>query len=156
MIAFKLYGSAVSGGSKTIGRRKDGTTFVRPERPGYGDWKKRVAQEAGRVMAGRPLLEGPLELRLLFTMVRPKSHVTTRGELRRHAPAAPIVKPDLTKLTRGVEDGMTGVVWRDDSQVCRQQIEKTYGVRVSVAVTVLPLGGTPLSLPGLGQEEGPR
>jgi Holliday junction resolvase RusA-like endonuclease len=38
----------------------------------------------------------------------------------------PTVKPDLTKLLRAVEDALTGVVWRDDSQIIHQVVNKEY------------------------------
>lgn len=35
-------------------------------------------------------------------------------------------KPDVDKLFRMLGDAMTGIVWRDDSQVCYSSINKVY------------------------------
>ncbi|SLG39924.1 Holliday junction resolvase [Mycobacteroides abscessus subsp. abscessus] len=56
-------------------------------------------------------LSGPVEVEILFIMPRPKA--TSR---RRPTPPA-IKRPDIDKLERAVLDGLTGLAWRDDSQV---------------------------------------
>lgn len=39
----------------------------------------------------------------------------------------PTVKPDIDKLARTVLDALTGVVYKDDSQVCHLTLGKIYG-----------------------------
>ena len=79
---------------------------------------------------GRMILwEGPIILRLVFRRTRPKSHYRTgrnAGIIKPSAPAYPTSKPDLTKLTRAIEDALTGIVWKDDAQVVRQETGKVY------------------------------
>lgn len=89
-----------------------------------------------------PLFEGPVGLAVVFTLLRPKGHHGTgrnAGKLRDSAPDYPCVKPDATKLLRGVEDAMTGVIWRDDAQVVEQFVSKRYGQPERVKVTVWTL-----------------
>lgn len=98
-----------------------------------------------------PVLEGPLSFSMTFYTSRPKSHYGTgknAGRLKDSAPALPTSKPDVTKLVRGVEDALTGVVWRDDSQVTDQSACKRYGdpERVEVVVRFCP----PVSREGEG------
>lgn len=87
---------------------------------------------AGRGQGGRDrraqrrrVLTGPLQLDVTFAIARPKGHYGKRGLL----PSAPLfvtVRPDVTKLLRGLEDALTGVLWRDDAQVVKQHACKVY------------------------------
>ena len=80
------------------------------------------------------LIEGPCAVTAAFTLPRPFS----RPLKYKH----PDKKPDLDKITRALLDGMTGVVYRDDAQVCSTNIVKKYPFGderpgVSVIVTTL-------------------
>ena len=57
------------------------------------------------------------------------------------APAWPTVKPDATKLWRSTEDGLTGVLWRDDARIVCQLVRKVYAEdgRTGAAVKVWTL-----------------
>lgn len=134
-VSFTVYGVAQPAGSKTSGVRNDGRRFVRDSAKGSRPWKTQVAQAAGEAMNGDGLLDGPLELSVIFTVPRPKGHYGARG-LRPSAPAYPAVRPDVTKLLRAVEDACTGVVWRDDAQVVAQHAYKVYGEPASASVEV--------------------
>lgn len=72
-------------------------------------WRTTVAWHTAQAYTGPPL-QGALQVVLEFVMPRPASTP------KRTTPAA-IKKPDLDKLIRAVFDALTGVVWRDDSQV---------------------------------------
>lgn len=136
--AFVVYGVAAPAGSKTVWRGKAGQVGVRDASKRSAPWKRLVAQEAGKAMEGAELLEGPLSLHVSVMIPRPKSHYGARG-LRPSAPSAPTTRPDLTKYLRGIEDAMTGIVWRDDAQVITQSAEKRYGEPARVHVRVLEL-----------------
>lgn len=98
-------------------------------------WKHIVASTV-ILHHGRPLLDGPLELRLVFGMKRPRSHFRSNGELRDNAPEYPIGRPDVLKLSRSVEDALTGVLWHDDSQIVIEHLEKTYDDPPGVIIEV--------------------
>ena len=141
-VEITVYGRAAPAGSKTSGVRNDGRRFVRDSSKAAGPWKRAVAEAAGREMDSRELLAGPLRLALTFVVARPLGHYGTgrnNGRVRPSAPAYPTTRPDLTKLTRAVEDALTGVVWRDDAQVVLQTIAKVYGEPARVHVTVTPV-----------------
>ena len=75
-------------------------------------------------------MDGPLRLTLTFFRTRPLGHYGTgrnAAQLKDRAPDKPTVRPDTVKLTRAVEDALTGVVWRDDSQVTTHLLKKRYG-----------------------------
>lgn len=73
-------------------------------------WAAAVHGAAQDLMAGQLPLDGPVELSLEFTLRRPASHP-------KRARTWPTSKPDIDKLTRGVMDALTKVVYWDDAQV---------------------------------------
>lgn len=93
------------------------------------DWRSQVAQAAYLEMVGKKPMMGPLSVRFEFTLPRPKSHYLTgknKHILKKYTPSYHIVKPDLTKLIRAAEDACTGIIWRDDCQIARQEGVKYY------------------------------
>lgn len=89
-------------------------------------WKSAVAMEL-RPVAGRRLA-GPLSLRLVFRLPRPKAHYRSDGTVR---PSAPIhwhaQRPDLDNLEKAVLDAMTAIgVWQDDAQVVTLSSRKSW------------------------------
>lgn len=141
MVSFTVYGVAAPAGSKTVGRTKTGASFVRDSSRRSYPWKRDVAQAAGVAMRDRPLLDGPLELRAVFHVPRPKGHFGKRG-LRPAAPAWPTVKPDVLKLARACEDALSGVVFRDDAQIVVERLEKRYGEPARCELTITPIAAT--------------
>jgi Holliday junction resolvase RusA-like endonuclease len=78
----------------------------------------------------------PLDLRVTFTMPRPKHHFRKNGELKQDAPLFHTGTPDTTKLLRAVEDAITGILWHDDSQVAFQCAQKIYGTNPGAQITI--------------------
>jgi Holliday junction resolvase RusA-like endonuclease len=134
-LSFRVVGKPEPRGSKNAFRTKTGATVVTDANPHSGPWMGVVADAALNAMIGEdgvvaPVMEGPLGLTVIFTVARPKGHYGTgrnAGVLKPSAPAYPAVKPDTTKLLRGLEDALSGVVWRDDAQVVEQAVAKRYG-----------------------------
>lgn len=138
-LVFIVYGTAAPAGSKRVvpaGGRAGGRPIVIDDSKRSTPWKRDVAKEAAAAMLGRPLLEGAIALQLRFYLPRPKGHYGVRGVLP-SAPHYPIVRPDVLKLARGVEDALTGIVWRDDAQIVIEALVKRYGDPARVEVTVM-------------------
>lgn len=142
-LEFRVAGKPEPAGSKRAFpiRRKGGATgvAVTDDNAKSKPWQARVAVAADVAMDGADLFTGPLGLALEFDMRRPKSHFGTGRNaalLKAGSPERPITKPDCTKLVRGVEDAMTGVVWTDDAQVVEQFVSKRYAAREGVRVVV--------------------
>jgi Holliday junction resolvase RusA-like endonuclease len=122
-------GKPISKGNKIPFRRKDGKLGAR-ERNGdkVQTWASTHTTLAHEQMNGRaPIAEHPLHVSLRFSFLRPKSHLKKNGELRKGAPVAMTRKPD---------DALTGIVWRDDSQVTSHYADKAYGPQSGVWVKV--------------------
>lgn len=147
-LQFTVHGLAQSAGSKRAFpfQKPDGTLGVRvtDDNKKSKSWQGHVTDVATEAMDGSELLEGPLQLVLLFCVPRPSGHFGTgknSGVLKDSARPFPTVKPDITKLIRGVEDALTGVVWRDDAQVVAQAALKVYGEPARVEITVNSMDG---------------
>jgi Holliday junction resolvase RusA-like endonuclease len=100
--------------------------------PKAGEWKQDVrytAQKAIEEQSPSEIewpCEAPVSVMVTFYVTRPKSHYNSKGALRPNAPRFPTSKPDATKLWRGTEDALTGIVWKDDAQVVGQLVRKVY------------------------------
>jgi Holliday junction resolvase RusA-like endonuclease len=106
---------------------KGGRAIVVDDNARAKPWQAAVRSAAAELMAGREILSGPLMLSVWFTLARPKVHYRANGiEVKPSAPAYPTVRPDTTKLLRGLEDALTGVLWRDDAQVVYQTAWRLY------------------------------
>lgn len=120
-VTFHVPGIPQPGGSK----RHVGNGVIIDANPKAKGWKQTVAAFAAPHFPAP--LDGPLALTITFLRQRPKGHYRKDGTIK---PGAfheyPTTKPDCTKLVRSTEDALKGIAWRDDSQVCRQSIEKRY------------------------------
>jgi Holliday junction resolvase RusA-like endonuclease len=106
------------------------------------DWRFLVGHTGRSVYDGDPV-EVAVYLELDFERLRPKSHFGTgrnSSKLKPSAPPHPIGRPDTVKLARAVEDALTGVLWRDDSQVVLHRLRKSWGTREGVSVRCSLLG----------------
>jgi Holliday junction resolvase RusA-like endonuclease len=140
-VYFTVVGHPQPAGSKRAFPNKGGGVSVVDDNPKAKSWQAEVSVAAIQAMidAELEMFEGPCGMAVIFTLVRPKGHFGTgknAGVLKESAPPYPIVKPDTTKLLRGVEDAMTTIVYRDDSQVVEQAVSKHYGTPEGVRVSV--------------------
>ncbi|HUW30906.1 MAG TPA: RusA family crossover junction endodeoxyribonuclease [Planctomycetota bacterium] len=107
------------------------------------NWRNAVSGAALKAMGDRPPMQGPVRLDITFYMPRPKYHYyktkARNGELRDDAPGWHTKTPDRGKLLRSTEDAMTGIVYRDDAQVCAGELFKLYGDRLGALITATPL-----------------
>lgn len=124
-ISFTVFGKPAQRGSKRAFpfKRKDGrlAVAVSDDNVRSKDWMHNVSSAAAEAFRGE-LLTGPVSLSVQFYFCRPKSHFRSGdnvGVLRALAPDRHTQKPDLCKSIRAIEDALTGVIWRDDSQICQ-------------------------------------
>jgi Holliday junction resolvase RusA-like endonuclease len=143
-ILITVVGKAQPAGSKRAvpaGGKPGARPFVVDANPKAKAWKDQVGLQAAMQYVG-PLLEGALAVEMIFYEPRPKAHFGTgrnSGIVKDSAPAYPAKKPDLLKLARAVEDGLTGVVWRDDSQTVDLGLGKRYGNTACVQIKIVPV-----------------
>lgn len=94
---------------------------------------------ASQAMAGRPPLEGPLELRLAAIFEPPRSWSKRKTAAALCGLIQPTGRPDATNVAKLIEDALNGVVYRDDAQIVRLSASKRYGPQPMTVVTVTPL-----------------
>ena len=139
----EVYGTPRPGGSKTSGySKKTGKRFIRNANPNTAPWMKLV-RDAAKMQNKRQLLIGPIQIHYDFRFPRPKYHFGTGKNntvLKAKMPDAHTIMPDLTKIIRSTEDALTGLIWKDDSQVCHANAVKRYclaaeqpGVTITIA-----------------------
>ena len=139
-IEFSVVGKPITAGSKKAFPLFKGGKFIRSiitddtGAPGKS-WRAMVQDRAREAFVGRALLDCPLRVWMEFRVVRPKGHIGAKG-LRPSAPALPVTKPDVLKMARAIEDALTGVVWRDDSQITTETIRKRYANEAGVTVQI--------------------
>lgn len=155
MISFTVHGTPQPAGSKRafpIMRNGRPGVAVSDDNPKSKDWKLQVAQAARAAYAG-PLLDGPLQVSMVFVRPRPASHYGKKGP-RASAPEWPTTRPDVLKLARAVEDSLTSVIWRDDAQIVREVLAKCWGesAQVEIVVQAAPPSFRRISEPEPGTE----
>lgn len=88
-----------------------------------------VRDAALGAMGDTPALQGPLYVKIAFSLPRPASVVRLW----------PFVKPDLDNLAKSVLDGLNGVAFGDDAQICAMDLVKRYHADTGVTVEIYPL-----------------
>ncbi len=98
---------------------------------------------------------GPLGLIIWFHMSRPNGHYGTgrnAGILKESAPKYPTGRPDLSKCVRAIEDSLTGIIWKDDSQVVYLQTGKLYDDKTGAHIIITEAPSSFPCLPAQVQE----
>ena len=147
--AHVMYQKGESGARTPV--TKDGrvVTYVMDTSGSKGKkWRKEIARVANQARDGDELLDGPMYVEMTFFVARPQGHFRTgryAGMLKDTAPAYPVVRPDVLKLARAVEDALTDSLWHDDSRIVCGLNEKVYAMGnepIGVEVRVWPLPAT--------------
>jgi Holliday junction resolvase RusA-like endonuclease len=139
-IEFYIPGEAKTAGSKNAFKNPVLVfVIITHANPKTKVWMDSVKFFAMKEVGPMCLITGPVKLTLVFYRDRPKSHFRSNGMLRGLAPLLPVSKPDSLKLGRAIEDSLTLIVWKNDSQVCHHDIKKVYcangdkpGVRIII------------------------
>ena len=96
-----------------------------------------LIKEAGiQAMGGGEPLETPVTLYLYIRMPIPKSYSKKRTEACLNGSEQPIKKPDASNILKSVEDGLNGVVYKDDSQIINIHVTKVYSTQGGVDICV--------------------
>lgn len=87
-----------------------------------------VRLEAALAMQGKAPLSGPLAVRILVFLQRPK---TSKRPY-------PDVRPDLDNFVKAALDGCNGVVFGDDAQICSLEAVKFYDEQPGMVIDAMP------------------
>jgi Holliday junction resolvase RusA-like endonuclease len=118
-------------------KTRDGRSFVSAYQPSHvKKYQTHVRMKAEEVMREREPLTGPLVLVATFVMPVPKSFSKRRHGQALVGAERPITRPDCSNLLKALEDAMTGIVYRDDSQIVEVYVRKMYGDKPQMSVEV--------------------
>lgn len=120
MIEFEARGLPLPQGSARAFVVKGRAIITSDTRRNLKAWRHTVTVMAQEHAPPAPW-EGPVSVRLIFRLPKPKSAPKTRRTW-------PAVRPDLDKYIRAVLDSLSQVIYSDDSQVVKLHAEKDYGV----------------------------
>lgn len=82
------------------------------------------------------LIETAIELHVDIYWQRPKKYSKKKSLLQFKDDLRPTTKPDLDNLVKGIKDGMTGTLWKDDSQIVSLHVHKYYSEEPRAEVKV--------------------
>lgn len=89
------------------------------------DYKKKVSETAKEYYSGE-VLDEPLRVDVDIYRSIPKSWSKKKKAQAKNGEIVPTSKPDIDNLFKGVADGMSGIVWRDDSIIIESRVRKIY------------------------------
>lgn len=134
-ILFEILGDPVAQGRPIAGKSFAGKTVL------YDPLKSRNFKEYVRMVAAqhapKKLITGPIHLNLDFYRSTPKKYQTKpKQQLIDAGELLPTTKPDIDNLAKSVKDGLTKVIWQDDSQVVSMNLRKFYSMTPKVVVHI--------------------
>jgi Holliday junction resolvase RusA-like endonuclease len=111
-----------------------------------------IAHAAHTAMAGRPLIDGPVECELRIDCQVPASWSAKKQRQALVGEIRPTTKPDADNVVKAVFDGCNGVLWRDDVQVVGLRVTKRYAAVPMIEVRAWELF-PPVEQPALIADE---
>lgn len=122
-----IHGNPVAQGRPRFFRRGN---YVGAYDPGKSKtWKDSIRLQA--IQQGAKIIENAASMDMVFYLVRPKS---LSKKIVHH-----VKRPDLDNLVKAVKDGLSGVCYKDDSQIVAHTAKKMYAVDfVGVVVRIVP------------------
>lgn len=138
MIQFTVKGVPIPQGSMKAFMPK-GARFpvVTSDNPKLKQWRNLVKSAAITAMGFSHPAEKRIAIRLTANFYLPQAKSNKLYDA--------VIRPDLSKLLRAIEDSMTGVVYEDDSQIIEAHVTKAFGeprveILVEEAVVCVPQG----------------
>ena len=87
-------------------------------------------------------LEGPVYLKVILRLPRPKKHFRTgkfSNDLREDAPKWHTKRGDWDNYGKFISDALNGVFWKDDSQISMVEIQKVYHQNTGYIIHIMEL-----------------
>lgn len=149
MIAFVVPGTPVGKGRprSSILRGKGGKQILKNGQPiihhhtpeKTASYENLVKVKAQQAMAGRPVIEGPVEVSIRLIVTPPASWSQKKQREALEGRIYPTTKPDIDNVLKGIMDACNEVIFKDDKQAVDVRVAKRYGMVARAAVEVRPL-----------------
>ena len=136
-IVFTVPGQPIGKGRPRVDGRGKFARVYTPEKT--ANYEGLIAHSAQAVMAGRPLISGPVAVEIDIRLQIPASWSQKRKAMAVSNAIAATKKPDIDNVEKAIFDGMNGVVWVDDVQVVQVAKRKRYADVPGVVVVVREL-----------------
>lgn len=149
VIKFTVPGAPVGKGRPKVSTR--GGKFAKmytPEKT--ANYETLVALAAQQAMVGRRLLDGPVAVMMAILLPIPASWSKKKQAEALCWTFLPTKKPDADNVVKAIFDGINGVVWNDDVQVCDLLMVKRYAAVPGVHVQIQPVVTTQQWLAAFG------
>lgn len=153
IVRFTVPGVPVGKGRPKVSTR--GGKFARmytPEKT--ASYESLVALAARQAMAGMPLFDGPVEVVMAILLPVPASWSKKKQAEALRGVLLPTKKPDADNVVKAIFDGINGVVWHDDVQVCGLLMVKRYAAVPGVHVRIQPVAASVHWLADTGMDDG--
>ena len=134
MVTFKVDGVPVPKGRARYVRRGNHISTYTPEKT--RNYETLIKDAARQAMGGSEPLETPVSLYLYIRVPIPASATKKRLQAIADGSEKPIKKPDASNILKSVEDGMNGVVYKDDSQIINIHVTKVFSSEPGVDICV--------------------
>ena len=140
-VSFTIPGDARGKGRpRATIRGRHAAVYTDAKTASYENLVKLAAREA---MAGRAPFAVPVSMRIVVRVTPPKSASKKSTAAMLALSIWPAKKPDLSNITKAVEDGANAVVYTDDAMIVQLSAAKYYHHTAGVDVTVTPIVVTP-------------
>lgn len=133
-LSFTVPGQPVGKGRPRVGNVGGFSCLYTPEKT--VSYESLVGYSAAQAMAGRPLIEAAVSVKLHIGVQVPASWSNAKRNRALAGLELPTTKPDIDNVEKIIFDGMNGVVWKDDVQVVEVAKTKRYSATPGVAVEV--------------------
>jgi len=134
MITFKVDGVPVPKGRARYVRRGNHISTYTPEKT--RTYETLIKDAARQAMGVSEPLETPVSLYLYIRVPIPASATKKRLQAIADGSEKPTKKPDASNVLKSVEDGMNGVVYKDDSQIVNIHVTKVFSSEPGVDICV--------------------
>jgi Holliday junction resolvase RusA-like endonuclease len=134
MITFKVDGVPVPKGRARYVKRGNFVQAYTPEKT--RTYETLIKDAARQAMGVSEPLETPVSLYLYIRVPIPASATKKRLQAIASGDEKPTKKPDASNVLKSVEDGMNGVVYKDDSQIVNIHVTKVYSSEPGVDICV--------------------
>ena len=134
MVTFKVDGVPVPKGRARYVKRGNFVQAYTPQKT--RTYETLIKDAARQAMGGSEPLETPVSLYLYIRVPIPASATKKRLQAIADGSEKPIKKPDASNILKSVEDGMNGVVYKDDSQIINIHVTKVFSSEPGVDICV--------------------
>jgi Holliday junction resolvase RusA-like endonuclease len=134
MVTFKIDANPVGKQRARYVKRGNFVQAYTPEKT--RTYETLIRDAAIEAMGTSEPLETPVTLYLYIRVPIPKSHSKKKVEACLNGLDQPIKKPDASNILKSVEDGMNGIVYKDDSQIINLHVTKVYSTLAGVDICV--------------------